>query len=85
MWGYGGERKQAGFVAASDVVIDHNQIDHTPVGIELDANIAGAVVAHNVSTDVREPSRLHEPELVQVLDSSGAKVQGPNTIPQVPK
>jgi hypothetical protein len=74
-----------GFVAAKDIVIDLIAIDHTAVGIELDANIAGAVVAHNVSTDVREPLRLHEPELVQVLDSPGAKVQGPNTIPQVPK
>src|SRR5206468_9264270 len=34
MWGFGRERKRANFVAARDIVIDHNQIDHTPVGVE---------------------------------------------------
>jgi hypothetical protein len=67
MLGYGGDRKPANFVAARDIVIDHNQIDHTPVGIELDANVAGVVIAHNTFTDVRERLRLHDPARVQVL------------------
>jgi hypothetical protein len=85
MWGYGGERKQANFVAARDIVLDHNQIEHTPIGIELDANVAGTAIAHNMFTDVRERLRLHDPGRVLVLDSPKFELQGPNTIPQVPK
>ncbi len=70
MWGYGGERRRVNFVAARDIVIDHNQIEHTPVGIELDANVEGAVVAHNTFADVKEPLRLHDPERVLVLDAN---------------
>lgn len=69
MWGYGGERKRVNFVVARDIVIDHNQIDHTPIGIELDANVEGVVVAHNTFTDVREPLRIHDPKRVLVLDA----------------
>jgi hypothetical protein len=34
--GYGGERRAGNFVAARDVIVDRNQIAHSPVGIELD-------------------------------------------------
>jgi hypothetical protein len=67
MWGYGGEPKQVDFVAAHDIVIDHNSIDHTPIGIELDANVEGAVVAHNTFEDTAEPLWLHDASRVQVL------------------
>ncbi len=64
---YSAERKPVNFVAARDIVIDHNTIDHTPVGIELDANVEGAVIANNVFTDVKEPLKLHNPQRVLVL------------------
>jgi len=64
---YSAERKQVNFVTARDVVIDHNTIDHTPVGIELDANTEGAVIANNVFTDVKEPLKLYNPQRVFVL------------------
>lgn len=67
MWGYGGARKELGFDIARDIVMDRNSIDHTPVGIELDANVAGAVVAGNQFSDVAEPLRLHAPEKVLVI------------------
>ena len=70
MWGYGGERKNADFATARDVVIDRNQIAHTPVGIELDANVEGAVVAANSFTDVGEPLRLRAPNKVAVLKAA---------------
>src|SRR5207302_11221636 len=41
MWGYGGARTPVDFVVARDLVIEHNQIEHAPVGIELDANVEG--------------------------------------------
>ena len=68
MWGYGGERRRVNFVVARDLVIEHNQIEHAPVGIELDANVEGAVVVGNRFADVKEPLRLHAPERVLVLD-----------------
>jgi hypothetical protein len=68
MYGLGGDRKQVNFVPARDIVIDHNQIAHTPVGTELDANVRGALIAYNVFNDVKEPLRLHAPEQVLVLD-----------------
>ena len=77
MWGYGGERRRAGFQAARDVVIDRNVIEQSPVGIELDANVAGAVVARNTWNEVGQPLRLHAPERVLVLDGSQALLQAP--------
>jgi len=71
---YSAERKPVNFVAARDLVVDHNQIDHTPVGIELDANVAGAVIANNVFKDVKEPLKLHDPRQVLVL---GAPADAP--------
>lgn len=76
MWGYGGTRKQLDFDAARDIVIDRNAIDHTPVGIELDANVAGAVVTHNTLLDVAEPLRLHAPDKVSIIAAPSA-VAGP--------
>jgi hypothetical protein len=67
MWGYGGERRRARSVVARDVVVDQNRVAHTPVGIELDANVDGAVVNGNAFEDVREPMRLYAPERVTVL------------------
>ena len=68
MWGYGGERRHGRFAAARDVIVDRNRIAHSPVGIELDANVEGAVVAGNAFIDVEEPFRLHAPEKVTVLN-----------------
>jgi hypothetical protein len=76
MWGYGGERRQGRFAAARDVVVDANHIAHTPVGIELDANVEGAVVAGNVFTDVEEPLRLHAPGKVLVLTAPSGGTGG---------
>ncbi len=67
MWGYGGERRRARSILARDVVVDRNRIAHSPVGIELDANVDGAVVSGNTFNEVGEPMRLHEPERVTVL------------------
>ena len=67
MWGYGGERRAGNFVAARDVIVDRNQIAHSPVGIELDANVEGAVVAGNTFTAVEEPLRLRAPDKVLVI------------------
>jgi hypothetical protein len=68
-WGYRGERRRAGFVVARDVVVDQNQIAHTPVGIELDADVEGAVVAGNTFDGVKEPLRLRDARNVVVLDA----------------
>ena len=67
MWRYGGERRPARSIVARDVVVDGNQITHTAVGIELDANVEGAVVAGNTFGDVGESLRLGAPERVRVL------------------
>lgn len=68
MAGYGGPRKSVGYVAARDVVVDGNHITRSPVGIELDANVEGAVVTGNVFTEVEETMRLAAPGKVQVLE-----------------
>jgi hypothetical protein len=77
MWGYGGERRRAGFQSARDVVVDRNRIENSAVGIELDANVAGAVVANNSWTQVERPLRLLAPEQVLVLEA-------PRTLSQAP-
>ncbi len=64
MLGYGGERRVGRFAAARDVIVDRNQFDHSPVGIELDANVEGAVVSANTFVDVEQPLRLHAPDKV---------------------
>ena len=60
----GGSRR---FVAVRDLVVDQNRIAHTPVGIELDGNVEGAVLSGNAFTGVGEALRLHAPEKVTVL------------------
>ena len=69
MFGYGGPRRKAPHVAARDVIVDHNAIDHASVGIELDANVAGAVINDNRFTGVTEPLRLADPTRVRVIQS----------------
>jgi hypothetical protein len=77
MWGYGGERRRTGFLAARDVVIDGNRIEHSPVAIELDANVAGAVLANNSWSEVERPLRLGAPERVLVLEAPRALSRAP--------
>ena len=72
MWGYGGERRSMPFAAARDVVVDRNRIAHTPVGIELDANVEGAVLSGNTFVDVGEALRLHAPGKVTMVRSPAA-------------
>ena len=72
MGGYGGPRRSLGFVAARDIVVDGNRIAHSPVGIELDANVEGAVVAGNAFTQVEEPLRLAAPSKVHVIQTPAA-------------
>jgi hypothetical protein len=51
-------------------VVLPNQIAHTPVGIELDADVEGAVITQHTSEDVKESLRLHDPEQALVLKAS---------------
>ena len=71
-WRYGPKQPPANAIVARDVVVDGNQIAHTPVGIELDANVEGAVVAGNRFEHVREPLHLEAPARVAVLKSTKA-------------
>jgi hypothetical protein len=74
MWRYRPKQPPANAIVGRDVVVDGNQITHTPVGIELDANVHGAIVAGNTFVDVREPLRLGAPERVTVLKGTTAKM-----------
>jgi hypothetical protein len=67
MTGYGGPRRRAPIITAQDVVIEHNEIDDSPIGIELDPNVGGAVIAGNKFNGVEEPLRLGAPENVVVI------------------
>jgi len=62
------------FAAVRDVVVDRNRIAHTPVGIELDANVEGAVLSGNTFVDVGEALRLHAPGKVTMVRSPAAAV-----------
>ncbi len=55
------------YVAARDVVIDRNSIDHSPVGIEIDANVAGVVIRGNKVRAVQQPLLLLAPAQCLVL------------------
>lgn len=72
-WGYRRPRRRAGFVTARDVVVDRNQITHTPVGIDLDADVEGGVVAGNTFDKVAGPIRLEAPDNVTILKGSPAR------------
>jgi hypothetical protein len=74
MWRYRPKQPPANAIVARDVVVDGNQITHTPVGIELDANVDGAVVAGNTFDDVREPLRLQAPARVTELKGTRASL-----------
>ena len=76
MWRYRPKQPPANAIVARDVVVDQNQIAHTPVGIELDADVEGGVVAGNRFDGVGEPLRLHAPEKVAVLKESSARPSG---------
>jgi len=83
MYGYGGPRKEAGFVAARDIVIDHNEISHTPIGVEIDANTAGVVVYKNTFKGAERPVVVHgkgAQERVKVVEQrlggEGLEAQG---------
>lgn len=67
MHGYGGPRTDNNHVSIADVVIDRNTIKHSRVGIELDQNVARAMITNNVMTDVPEKTRLWKPEQVIVI------------------
>ncbi len=68
MFGYGGAQKRIRNVAARDVIIDRNVIDHSRVGVELDANVAGALLHDNRFTDVAAPLRIADPARALVLE-----------------
>jgi hypothetical protein len=66
-FGFGGARKKAPDVVAQDVIIDRNIIDHTEIGVEVDANIVGALIKNNSFTEVVQPLSLADPQAALVL------------------
>ncbi len=77
MWGYGGKRRTAEAPLFRDFVVDQNTIAYSPVGIELDANVMGAVLAANTFTEVNEPLRLHAPERVEQVQGDSTPMAPP--------
>ncbi len=69
MLGYGGRREKASFTATRDVIIDRNLIDHSSVGVELDANVADVLMHNNRFTEVTHPTLLADPSQVLVLET----------------
>jgi hypothetical protein len=49
------------------VVIDGNAIDHSSVGIEIDRNVEGVVLARNSFSQVAEPFRLASPQRCLIM------------------
>ena len=58
MFGYGGRQRRLEFTAARDLIIDRNTIDHSAVGIELDANVGGALIKTTPSELPARPFKL---------------------------
>lgn len=70
-------------MAARDIVIDHNEISHTPIGVEIDANTAGVVVYKNTFKGAERPVVVHgkgAQERVKVVEQrlggEGLEAQG---------
>jgi len=59
MYGYGGQRKEAGFIVARDIIIAHNTIVSSPVGVEIDTNTVGVVIYRNDFKEVQMPILVH--------------------------
>ena len=57
-FGYDGMRSPPVPKAIEDVVIDDNEFDHTPVGIDLDSSADAIVLARNRFSQVTEESRV---------------------------
>jgi hypothetical protein len=58
MFGYGGRQRKLDFTAARDLVIEGNTIDHSAVGIELDANVDAALIKNNTFRATGAPFKL---------------------------
>lgn len=54
-----------------DVVVDGNHIEHSPVGVQIGAEVRGAVISDNTYADVAEVRQIAKPETVQVLGREG--------------
>jgi hypothetical protein len=65
--GYSDAFTKVNYAAARDVVIDRNSIDHSPVGIAIDANVAGVVISDNKFKAVQRPLVLLAPAQCLVL------------------
>lgn len=55
-----------------DVVIDANDIEHSPVGIQIGSGAVGVVVAQNRFSDVKTPLIATDPDQVLSLDRPAA-------------
>ncbi len=63
------EQKDLGRPVFADVVIDGNTVDHSPVGIQIDPNVQGVVVAGNRFVDVAQPYAFTDPDKVLLVES----------------
>jgi hypothetical protein len=62
-----GPRTVGATIAMDDVVIDRNSIDHTPVGIDVDAAAEGVLLARNQFSEVRRSMLLATPQHTLLL------------------
>jgi hypothetical protein len=61
-------RKYNGIFRFWDIVIDHNQIDKSAVGIQIGSQAGNVITSSNQFTDVERPVILFNPAQVLALD-----------------
>ena len=66
-FGYSPAATRLQHAAIEDFVIDGNAIDHSRVGIEVDGNALGVLLARNSFSQVAEQRRLAEPQRCLIL------------------
>lgn len=61
--------KGKGDVRMVDVVVDGNTIEHSPIGVQIGPETAGALLSGNRFIDVTQPYAIAKPEGTQVIET----------------
>lgn len=61
--------KGKGDVRMIDVVVDGNTIEHSPIGVQIGPETAGALLSGNRFIDVTQPYAIAKPEGTQVIET----------------
>ncbi len=69
-YGYGGSEITAPTIAARDIIVAENQLEHSSVGIEVGPDVEGVLIHDNRYVKVSEPVKLWSRKGVLIFPGS---------------